>query len=61
MTNTAAAQIKLITQGLPQLAVVQRKIRNPHLSQVYLDTGMGPKGPWVAFGINDKEYILGFK
>jgi len=46
---------------LPQIAVVQRKVKNPHLVQLYIRSGHGPKGPWIALGVNDREYIVGFK
>ena len=60
MQNTAT-QVNKIVQQLPQLKIVQRKVKNPHLAQVYIRTGQGPTGPWVGIGINENEYLIGFK
>lgn len=39
--------------------VIERRIPNPHSFQFYATYGTQP-GPWLAVGINDYEYAIGF-
>lgn len=54
------AQLNKFASGLPQLKAVQRVVKNPHLLQLYVNLGHSECGPWIALGVNGREYIVGF-